>query len=154
MPLTNPATPDAVQTLRVDKDLFIAATPDIVWDAILEEIGPQMRHGDGAVMAMKIEAWPGGRWFRELGEGAGHLWGHVQVIKPPALLEICGPMFMSYPAINHIQYRLAAEREGTRFKFVHRGIGIFDAQHVKGVDMGWSGIVDNIKNAAERRASR
>ncbi len=32
-------------------------------------------------MPMKLEAWPGGRWFRDLGDGNGHLWGHVQAIK-------------------------------------------------------------------------
>ena len=47
---------------------------------------------------MVIEPWPGGRWYRDLGNNAGHLWGHVQVIKPPTLLELCGPMFMSFPA--------------------------------------------------------
>ena len=41
-------------------------------------------------MPFKLEAWPGGRWFRDLGNNAGHLWGHVRVIKPPALLEISG----------------------------------------------------------------
>ena len=50
---------------------------------------------------MKIEAWPGGRWFRALGNNTGHLWDHVQSIKPPKLLEIHGPLFMSTPAISH-----------------------------------------------------
>ncbi|HEX3702577.1 MAG TPA: hypothetical protein VHU82_04550 [Vicinamibacterales bacterium] len=35
-----------------------------------------------------LEAWPGGRWFRDLGDNTGHLWGHVQAIKPPTLPEI------------------------------------------------------------------
>ena len=39
MPQSN-ATGDAVQTLRIEKDLFIAATPDIVWESILDEVGP------------------------------------------------------------------------------------------------------------------
>ena len=154
MPQLN-AAGDAVQTLRVEKDLFIAATPDIVWESILEEVGPAMRPEPGKPpMAMKLEAWPGGRWFRDLGEKTGHLWGHVQVIKPPTLLEICGPLFMSYPATNHLQYRLAAERDGTRFKFTHRSLGIFDAEHVKGVEMGWGEIVENIRKSAEQRARR
>ena len=154
MPEVNPAGADGVQTLRVHKDLFIAATPDIVWESILAETGSEMRHSTGGPLAMKLETWPGGRWFRDLGDNAGHLWGHVQVIKPPMLLEICGPMFMSYPAINHIQYRLKPEREGTRMTFTHRGVGIFDAEHVKGVDMGWGEIIDNIRKHAETRASR
>src|SRR5687768_12321488 len=131
MPMTNPAN-ETVQTLRVVKDLIINASVDIVWESVLEETGPAMRHDTAGPMSMKLEAWPGGRWYRDVGEGKGHLWGHVQVIKPPTLLEISGPMFMSYPAINHIQYRLKAEGSGTRFQFVHRGIGIFDAEHLKG----------------------
>ena len=154
MPQVNPAGADGVQTLHVHKDLFIAATPDIVWESILAETGVEMRHGDGKPMSMKLEQFPGGRWFRDLGENQGHLWGHVQVIKPPNLLEITGPMFMSYPAMNHIQYRLKAERDGTRMIFDHRGVGIFDPEHLKGVDMGWSGIIDNIRKHAETRASR
>ena len=47
-------------------------------------------------MPMKLEAWPGGRWYRDLGDGNGHFWGHVQAIKRPTLLEISGPLFMSY----------------------------------------------------------
>src|SRR5438045_9679010 len=28
-----------------------------------------------------LEPWPGGRWFRDLGEGNGHFWGALQAIK-------------------------------------------------------------------------
>jgi hypothetical protein len=48
-------------------------------------------------MPMKIEPWPGGRWYRDLGDNDGHLWRHVQAIKQPTLLEIYGPLMMSYP---------------------------------------------------------
>ena len=75
----------------------------MVFDTLLESAGPT------ANMNLKLEAWPGGRWFRDLGNNTGHLWGHVQVIKPPKLLEICGPMMMSYPVASHIQYRLTEE---------------------------------------------
>ena len=53
---------------------------------------------EGASLSLKLEAWPGGRWYRDLGNNTGHFWGHVQAIKPPTLLEICGPLMMSYPA--------------------------------------------------------
>ena len=61
-------------------------------------------------MPMKLEAWPGGRWYRDLGDNNGHFWGHVQAIKRPTLLEITGPLFMSYAAMNNLQYRLSEER--------------------------------------------
>jgi uncharacterized protein YndB with AHSA1/START domain len=152
MPQAN-QTGDEVQTLRIEKDLFIAAAPEIVWESVLEEVGPQMCPRD-EVMPMTLEAWPGGRWWRDLGNKQGHLWGHVQVIKPPKVLEICGPMFMSYPAMNHLQYRLAPERDGTRFKLIHRGFGLLDAEQLKGADQGWGNIAENIRKSAEKRASR
>ena len=77
-------------------------------------------------MPMKLEAWPGGRWFRDLGNNTGHFWGVVHAIKPPSLLEICGPLFMSTPAVSNIQYRLTEENGVTRLRFVHRAMGWID----------------------------
>jgi hypothetical protein len=53
-------------------------------------------------------ARPGGRWYRDLGEDNGHFWGTVQAIKRPTLLEITGPLFMSYAAVSNLQYRLSS----------------------------------------------
>lgn len=78
--------------------------------------------------------------------------GHVQVIKPPTLLEICGPLPMSYPAVNHLQYRFAAERSGTRLTFIHRGMGLISTQHRDGMPEGWGHWADNIRRRAERKA--
>jgi len=101
---------------------------------------------------MKLEAWPGGRWFRDLGKNTGHFWGHVQVIKPPTLLEICGPLCMSYPAINHVQYRLHKEGSMTRLVLVHRAIGHIIADHRDGMPGGWAHDLLTVREAAERRA--
>src|SRR5437773_4745996 len=126
-----------VQTMEIRKEEMINASIEIVFQAMLDELGPQSMMPDGTPMPLKLEAWPGGRWFRDLGNNAGHLWGHVQVIKPPTLLEIYGPMPMSYPAVNHIQYRLTAEGDGTRIKFAHRAIGLIPKEHRDGMPQGW-----------------
>ena len=91
---------ETVETLNIRKDIEIAAPIEITFQAVLEELGPGSQLPDGKPFPMKIEPWPGGRWYRDLGNNTGHLWGHVQVIKPPTLLEITGPMPMSYPAEN------------------------------------------------------
>ena len=145
-----------IQTLAVLKDLVIDASIDIVWESVLEEAGPAGTGGDGKPMPMKLELWPGGRWYRDLGESgganAGHLWGHVQVIKPPKLLELNGPLFMSYPAISHVQYKLIPEGDGkTRLKFTHKAIGLIDPEHAKGVSEGWQEVIDAIVKIAARR---
>jgi len=140
---------EVMQTLEVLKDEHVAAPIDIVFETILEQMGPYNETPDGVALAMKIEAWPGGRWFRDLGGNSGHLWGHVQSIKAPTLLEICGPLFMSGPAMNNVQYRLTAEGNGTRIQFVHRGMGQIDARHREGVSRGWGSLLDRIKAKAE-----
>jgi uncharacterized protein YndB with AHSA1/START domain len=151
-----PQQPQAVQTLEIRKESVIDAPVEIVWESILEELGPVGIPGEaGKSMPMKLEAWPGGRWFRDLGAGTGHLWGHVQVIKPPKLLEIAGPLFMSYPATNHLQYRLADEPGAkTRLTFAHRAIGLIAPDHASGVQQGWNEILERIRKTAARRAGR
>jgi uncharacterized protein YndB with AHSA1/START domain len=146
--LTTPAK-EGLQTLEITKIEQIAAPVEIVFETLLEQLGPHNETGPGMPMPMKLEAWPGGRWYRDLGNDAGHFWGQVQVIKPPALLEICGPLFMSYPAISHLQYRLTAERGGTCLKLLHRAFGQIPREHQEGVGHGWTNILKRIREAAE-----
>ena len=115
------------------------------WGPEFETVGP---------LPMILEAWPGGRWYRDLGNGAGHFWGHVQVIKPPMLLEICGPLCMSTPAVSHVQYRLTKTAHGTLLQFVHRAIGQIPAEHREGMTGGWHKIQERIRAAAERKVAK
>jgi hypothetical protein len=73
------------------------------------------------------------------------------VIKPPTLLEICGPMFMSYPASNHVQYKLVAEGKQTRLKFMHKSFGLIPKEHMDGMQMGWNYKLKRIGELAGRR---
>src|SRR5437660_368871 len=140
-----------MHALEVTKDVQIAAPVEIVFETLLEQLGPRHETAPGSPLPMKLEPWPGGRWYRDLGNSTGHLWGHVQVIKPPTLLEISGPLFMSYPAISHVQYRLTAEGARTRLTFAHRAIGQITPEHREGVVKGWTAILTKIREAAERR---
>src|SRR5262245_17948751 len=142
---------ESVQTLTIRKEIEIDAPLDVAFEAVLEELGPEGRMPDGRSLSMKIEPWPGGRWYRDLGDGAGHFWGHVQVIKPPTLLEICGPMMMSYPAHNHLQYRLAAEGSGTRLTLLHRAMGLILPDQRDGMPKGWEHKLTDVKQRAERK---
>jgi uncharacterized protein YndB with AHSA1/START domain len=143
-----PKAESSIQTLHIVKERQIAAPIDVVFETLLEPQGRQ------AEMSLKLEAWPGGRWFRDLGNNTGHLWGHVQVIKPPKLLELCGPMFMSYPVASHLQYRLEEQDGGTRLTLTHQAIGLILQQHREGVEKGWGEILDTIKAAAEKGAGK
>ena len=149
--MTTGTSEQTIRTLEVMKEERIKAPIAVVFETLLEQIGPLNEVGSGAPLPMKLEAWPGGRWYRDLGDSAGHLWGHVQVIKPPTLLEISGPLFMSYPAVSHLQYRLTEDAGVTRLTFVHRAIGQITLEHQEGVGQGWSYILGRVREAAERR---
>ena len=138
-----------VQTMDFRREELVNAPIEVVFQAMLDELGPEARMPDGKAMPMKLEAWPGGRWFRDLGNNAGHFWGHVQVIKPPGLLEICGPMPMTYPASNFIQYRLTSEGSATRIKFTHRAMGLIPQEHRDGMPEGWTQWLKQIRERAE-----
>ena len=141
----------AVQSFEIVKEIDISAPLEVTFQAVLDELGPEGTMPDGKPFPMKIEPWPGGRWFRDLGNNAGHLWGHVQVIKPPALLEIVGPMPMSYPALNHIQYRLKAEGGGTHLTLRHKAMGLIIPEHRDGMPEGWEHGLERIRELAERK---
>jgi uncharacterized protein YndB with AHSA1/START domain len=143
-----------VRTFEIVKEEKIAASIEVVFESILEQLGPYNETPDGRSLSMKLEAWPGGRWYRDLGNNTGHFWGHVQAIKPPSLIEICGPLFMSYAAVSNVQYRLTEESGITRLKFVHSAMGVIPLELLEGernVNTGWSYILGKIRERAENR---
>lgn len=151
---TSVSDSESVSSFKILKEETIAAPVEIVFQAILDELGPESQMMDNKPFPMKLEGWPGGRWYRDLGNNTGHLWGHVQVIKPPTLLEITGPMPMSYAAVNHIQYRLTAQGSGTILKFTHSAMGVILPQHRDGMPEGWGTKLGHIRAIAESRAGK
>jgi hypothetical protein len=124
-------------TLEVNQNIEIKAAIGDVFRSVLHRFGEGFATPTGESLQMVLEQWAGGRWFRDRGNGVGHLWGHVQVIKPPVLLELSGPMFMSYPALNHMEIKLEEIAGGTRVALRHRALGFIDPKHREGVSTGW-----------------
>src|SRR5712692_635590 len=141
-------------TLSLTEEIRVQAPIDVTFATLLEQLGPLNDTPEGQSMSMKIEGWPGGRWYRDLGDGNGHFWGHVQAIKRPTLLEISGPLFMSYPVISNVQYRLSEVDGGTLIKFHHTALGLIEEDHRKGVSSGWSHIHERVRKQAEAFRSR
>ena len=140
--------------LTVEKEIYIKASLETVWESLLEQIGPGFDRPDGVKMPMVLENWPGGRYYRDLGNNAGHFWGHVQVIKPPTLVEIVGPMFMSYPVMSHVRYHLSEQNGSTLLALTHRAIGDIDPHHREGVKIGWGHILEGVERRATSKTTR
>ena len=140
--------------LNITQEIHVRAPLEVTFAALLEQIGPQNDTPEGTPLPMKVEPWPGGRWYRDLGNDNGHLWGHVQAIKRPTLLEFCGPLFMSYPVISNVQYRLSEENGGTLIKFHHKALGVIQEDYREGLGKGWTHINNRIRTRAEANRSR
>ena len=131
-------------TLDLEQHVEVKADIGDVFKGVLRQFGEGSTNPNGESMQMILEQWPGGRWFRDRGNGIGHLWGHVQVIKPPVLLELSGPMFMSYPALNHLELKLAQVAGGTKVTLRHRAIGAIEPAHREGVGKGWQHYLESL----------
>ena len=136
-------------TLNLTQEIHVRASLDATFGALLEQIGPHNETHDGKPLPMKIEARPGGRWYRDLGDDNGHFWGTVQAIKRPTLLEITGPLFMSYPVVSNLQYRLSEVEGGTLIAFHHTALGFIPDDYKEGISSGWSHILARVQRQAE-----
>jgi uncharacterized protein YndB with AHSA1/START domain len=141
-------------TLNVTEEIHVRAPLETTFAALLEQLGPQNDTPDGKPMPLKLEAWPGGRWYRDLGDNNGHFWGNVQAIKRPTLVEFTGPLFMSYPVVSNVQYRLSEKDGGTLITFHHTALGLIQEDHRTGVNKGWGHINASVKKRAEATRSR
>jgi hypothetical protein len=139
-------------TLNIHQEIHVKASLEVTFEALLEQLGPGGEGANGTPMPMKLEAWPGGRWFRDLGDGNGHFWATVQAIRRPTLLEFSGPLFMSYPVSSNVQYRLSEADGGTPIKFHHAALGLIQDEHRKGVTTGWGTIHERVRKVAEAQA--
>jgi hypothetical protein len=139
--------------MEILEQIHVKAPIGVTFDALLEELRVDVTGEQGKRMSMKLEAWPGGIWARdlapELGEGNGHFWAHVQAIKWPTLLEFHGPLIMSYAATSNMQYRLSEEAGGTLVKFRHSAFGVIQDDHRHGIGKGWAMAHANLKKRAE-----
>src|SRR5215467_10370312 len=138
-------------SINITQEIHVRASLATTFAALLEEMGPSNQGQPGVPMPMTLEPWPGGRWFRDLGDNNGHLWGHVQAIKQPTLLEITGPLFMSNAVVSNVQYRLSEENGETVIRFHHKAFGVIQEEHRRGVVPGWTNVNRRIKQRAERK---
>lgn len=133
----------------ITEESHVRASLTATFAALLEEIGPSNKGINETPWPMVLEAWPGGRWFRDLGEGNGHLWGHVQAIKRPTLLEISGPLMMSFAAVSNLQFRLTESGGGTLITLRHSALGLFPDGYREDLTDGLPQFFDRIRRRAE-----
>ena len=147
MPATIAASVPQLEQMVIDitQEIHVRSSLTATFAALLDDMGPLNQGHEGAAMPMKLEAWPGGRWYRDLGDNNGHLWGHVQAIKRPTLLEISGPLMMSFAASSNVQYRLKDVDGGTLITLRHTALGLFPDGYREALTQGFPQMLDRIR---------
>ena len=140
------------QTFTISEEIAVRATPEQTFASLVAQMGRLNESPDGSPMPLILETRPGGRWYRDLGGDNGHLWGFVQSIKRPSLLEIWGPLFMSTAATSNLLYRLTETPDGTLIKFTHTVVGPFPEDHRPRLTSGWTALHARVRKAAEAAA--
>ena len=147
MTTTVPASEN--QTFIVTEEIRVRAPLERTFASLIAQMGRLNETPEGAPLPMVLELRPGGRWYRDLGGDNGHLWGFVQSVKRPTLLEIWGPLFMSTAATSNLLYRLRETPEGTLIAFTHTLVGPFPEEYRLRLATGWAPLHARVRNAAE-----
>jgi hypothetical protein len=147
MTMTVPATDNP--TFTITDQVAVRASLEQTFQSLVAHMGRLNETPEGAPLPMVLELQPGGRWYRDLGADSGHLWGFVQSIKRPVLLEIWGPLFLSTAATSNLMYRLSETPEGTLINFSHTLVGPFPDDHRPRLASGWTALHARVRKAAE-----
>jgi hypothetical protein len=137
------------QTFTVTEEIAVRASLDQTFQSLIANMGRLNQTPEGSPLPMVLEPRPGGRWYRDLAGDDGHLWGFVQSIKRPTLLEIWGPLFMSTAATSNLLYRLSETPDGTLIKFTHTLVGPFPEDHRPRLVSGWTALHARVRKDAE-----
>jgi uncharacterized protein YndB with AHSA1/START domain len=133
----------------VEQTLEIKAAPEKVFEGLIKHLCNLEGEPGKPALKLKLERKPGGRWYRDLGSDSGHLWGFVQSIKPPTLLEIFGPLMLSYPVAGHLIVRLTPAEGGTKLNFKNQVFGPIPDEFREGMAEGWGQMLTAMKKEVE-----
>jgi uncharacterized protein YndB with AHSA1/START domain len=148
----SPAVKDDL-LMNIEQTIEIKGAPEKVFEGLIQRLCDMEGEPGKPRLKLKLERRPGGRWYRDLGSDSGHLWGLVQSIKPPVLLEIYGPMMISNPVATHMIVRLTPTPAGTKLVFKHEVFGPIPEEYKDemkdGMASGWAQMLEALKRDVE-----
>jgi len=137
-------------TFVISEEIEVHASIEATFASLVAQLGRLNETPEGKPLPMTLETRPGGRWYRDLGGDNGHLWGLVQSIKRPALLEIWGPLFLSTGTTSNLMYRLNESGGVTTISFTHTLVGPVPDHFRGNMGAGWEAIHARVKQSAEQ----
>lgn len=128
-----------MSSFHIEQKIVIKADPERVFDALTKNVGSWWsKHFSKEPKAIKLESEIGGRFYEEFGEGgSGALFAFVSYIDYGKALILTGPMGMTAPVLNFIQFELEPQDGSTLLRLSHKALGEVEQEVLSNYEAGW-----------------
>jgi uncharacterized protein YndB with AHSA1/START domain len=128
------ATRDEFRTVRIETELRFKATPERVYEVLVERSSEWFpaTYGEDRVKAIVLEPRIGGAYYEDWGEGRGHLYGNVTRYDPPFQLHFRGQLDLG--TILDTEYTLEAAGDETILRVSKVAVGPFTEEEAAGIN--------------------
>lgn len=140
----------------VEHEVRIAAAPERVWRAIVEEISQWWRDGFYALpnaKGMRIEPRIGGAMYEHADDGSAVVWGTVIGLQPGRSIDFAGNLTTAFGGPAHVllRFELTAQDAATLVKVTESRIGNVAGDAAPSTKKAWALLLDGgLKPFAER----
>jgi len=125
-------------TLNVTEEIHVHASLEATFAALLEQLGPFNETAEDRPMPMKLEPWPGGRYYVNLNGHEGASGEVLEIIPERRLVFSWGWADGSLPlrpGESTVEISLEPDGDGTRLRLTHRDLpSDMHAWHGRGWD--------------------
>lgn len=140
----------------VEHEVSVAATPERVWRALVEEIGQWWRAGFYALpdaRGMRIEPRIGGAMYEHADDGSAVVWGTVIGLQPGRLIDFAGNLTAAFGGPAHVllRFEVAAGGGATVVKVTESRVGNVAGDAAASTKKAWALLLEGgLKPFAER----
>jgi len=137
-----PAMPDPFELRHFSYEtvIFLPAPTNRAWAAFTLDVDRWWTYRLRDRTRCVIEPYVGGRWLQEWDNG-GALFGTFTVWDPPQLLCLTGPLAMTRPAHNLLEFHFEPADSGTNLTVRHEAFGGFEAGTDEMYANGWRELI-------------
>ena len=134
------SAPFVLSHFEYEQHIFLPASPARVWAAFTLDVDQWWTYRLRDRTRCTIETFVGGRWMQEWDNG-GALFGNFTVWDPPKMLALVGPLAMTRPAHNVLEFLFDQTDGGTQVIVRHEAYGVFDDDTEEMYASGWRDLI-------------
>lgn len=136
--------PGAPRAARIHQQVEIAAPRQVVFHALTQRIGdwwgpPYLANPETTDLTLDLR--PGGALREIWPDGGGAVWGTIEILDAPRLIQFNSRAFMPGAVAGLVTFELAESGGVTRVTVDHRVIGMFEADRPAIHEGGWGDLL-------------